>query len=216
VGAHGDAQIFSFHATKAFNTMEGGALVSRNPEIIRRSRAIRNFGQVRAADCDEPGINAKMMEVCALIGLEQLKTFDDVVRHRFKSTEMMRAGLMGLSGLSLTEVPSGQIPVWLYFPIVVDPERFGMNRDELAMALERENISVRKYFEMPCHHMAAYTAQRNIALPNTEWAAYNVLALPVYNDMTAEECNGITQAIREIHQQAGAVRGALELARCAN
>jgi dTDP-4-amino-4,6-dideoxy-D-glucose transaminase len=209
VGARGDAQIFSFHATKAFNTMEGGAIVSRDPKIISRAQALRNFGQMRGADCDEPGMNAKMMEICALIGIEQLKDFDAVVQHRFDSTEIMRSDLQGIAGLRLTEVPSGQLPVWLYFPIVIEPERYGMDRDHLALALDRENIQVRKYFEMPCHHMAAYKPQCHVVLPETERTAYNVLALPVFNDMTETEARGIAQAIREIHEQADLVVEAL-------
>jgi len=209
VGARGDAQIFSFHATKAFNTMEGGALVSRDPEIIRRARALRNFGQVRGADCDEPGINGKMMEISALIGIQQLKGFDTVVRHRFDCTEIMRSELEGIPGLSLTPVPPRQLPVWLYFPIVIDAVRFGLDRDQLASALERENIQVRKYFEMPCHHMAAYKEQRQVVLPETERAAYNVWARPVYNDMTEAEARAIGRAIRTIHQHADPIKESL-------
>jgi len=210
VGARGDAQIFSFHATKAFNTMEGGAVVSRDPDLIARAKALRNFGQVRGADCDEPGINAKMMEISALIGIEQLKNFDEVVAHRFASTEIMRRELEPIPGLSLTPVPTGQLPVWLYFPVVVDPRAFGMNRDLLARALERENIHVRRYFELPCHHLSCYADQRHVSLPETERVAYNVVALPVYNDMKSDECKLIAQAIREIHEQAESVKQALE------
>jgi len=209
VGRHGDAQMFSFHATKAFNTMEGGALVSRNPEIIRRAKAMRNFGQVGGADCDEPGVNAKMMEIAALIGSEQLKSFDAVVQHRFASSERMRAALKGVPGVTMTAVPPGQLPVWLYFPLVIDPERFGLDRNQLALALEQENIAVRKYFEMPCHHMKAYADQRHVTLPETERVAYNVVALPVYNNMTTAEADGIAQAIREIQLQSAAVAATL-------
>jgi len=205
IGARGDGQIFSFHATKAFNTMEGGALVSCNSKIVQRARVMRNFGQIRGADCDEPGLNAKMMEISALIGLEQFKHFDAIVQRRYDATEIMRSGLVGIPGLSLTSVPLGQLPVWLYFPIVVDPQHFGMDRNQLAIALERENIVVRKYFEMPCHHMTAYTEQREVVLPESERVANNVLALPVYNDMTETEAAGIAQAIREIHERASQV-----------
>lgn len=209
VGARGDAQIFSFHATKAFNTMEGGAVVSKNSELITRAKALRNFGQIRGADCDEPGINAKMMEISALIGIEQLKDFDEVVAHRFASTEIMRQELEGIPGLSLTPVPAGQMPVWLYFPVVVDPLTFGMGRDVLAQALERENIHVRRYFELPCHHLSCYAEQKHVSLAETQRVAYNVVALPVYNDMKPDECKLIAQAIREIHLQADRVRQVL-------
>jgi dTDP-4-amino-4,6-dideoxygalactose transaminase len=210
VGAFGDAQIFSFHATKAFSTMEGGCLASKDPELVRRARELRNFGQSRGADCDEPGMNAKMLEVCALIGIEQLKDFDGVVEHRARMARRMREGLAHLPGISLARVPDRQLPVWLYFPIVVERERFGLDRDQLALALEKENIFVRKYFELPCHHMRAYADQPRGPLPHTERIAYRVLSLPIYNDMSESECDCIVEAISALQSHAEAVRAALE------
>lgn len=209
IGARGDAQAFSFHATKPFTTMEGGCVVSRDAGLIARAAALRNFGQVRGADCDEPGLNAKMMEVCALIGLEQLRGFDEVAAHRLGCAHRLRDGLAGIPGLELTCPPEGQEPVWLYFPVVVDPPAFGMTRDVLAEALARDNIRVRKYFDIPCHHLAAYAAHRHVRLPETERVAANVLALPVYNDMTEAECAGIVEAVRAIRDHAGEVAALL-------
>lgn len=209
VGARGDAQAFSFHATKPFTTMEGGCVVSRDETLLHRAAALRNFGQVRGADCDEPGLNAKMMEVCALIGLEQLATFDTVVSHRVHCARMLRDGLGGIPGLELPVWPDGQDPVWLYFPVLVDPVAFGMTRDRLAEALGRENIRVRRYFDIPCHHLGAYAAHQQISLPETERVAGTVLALPVYNDMTEAEYAGIVEAIRVIRDHAGEVAAAL-------
>ena len=82
IGGFGDAQIFSFHATKAFNTMEGGCLCSNDKDLIEQARAIRNFGQVAGGDCLLPGLNGKMMEICAIIGIEQLKSFDAAAANR--------------------------------------------------------------------------------------------------------------------------------------
>ena len=93
VGGHGDAQIFSFHATKAFNTMEGGCLCSQDGALLDRARSIRNFGLVASGDSPFAGINGKMMEICALIGIEQLKTFDAAAAVRRRSAERMRRGL---------------------------------------------------------------------------------------------------------------------------
>ena len=93
IGGHGDAQIFSFHATKAFNTMEGGCLCSQDVALLDRARSIRNFGLVASGDSPFAGINGKMMEICALIGIEQLKTFDAAAAVRRRSAERMRRGL---------------------------------------------------------------------------------------------------------------------------
>ncbi len=208
IGTAGDAQIFSFHATKAMSTMEGGCLVSRDPEILRRARALRNFGQVDGARCDEPGLNAKMTEVCALIGIRQLETLDAVVRHRAACAQRLRQGLAGVPGLAFAEVPNRQLPVWLYFPLIVS-DAFGLDRNQLAAALEYENIYARKYFELPCHHLEAYAEYREDRLPETERVARSVLSLPVYNDMTETECDHLVQAITEIQAAAAEVRAAL-------
>jgi len=82
VGGFGDAQMLSFHATKAFATMEGGCICSHNDALLKRAKAIRNFGQDPVGDCDEAGINGKLTEVCALIGIEQLKAFETAARAR--------------------------------------------------------------------------------------------------------------------------------------
>jgi dTDP-4-amino-4,6-dideoxygalactose transaminase len=209
VGGYGDAQIFSFHATKAFTTMEGGCLSTHDGEILARARALRNFGQSAGADCDEPGFNAKLTEVCALIGIEQLKTFEHSAAVRRRAVELMREGLSGVPGLSIARAPRYQDPIWLYLPVVVDHREFGVDRDVLAAALEKENLFVRKYYSPPCHHLTAYRSAADQALPHSEASAYNVVALPVYNDMTAGECDGIAQAFAEIHHCAPKLARAL-------
>jgi dTDP-4-amino-4,6-dideoxygalactose transaminase len=200
VGRFGDAQIFSFHATKAFATMEGGCLCSHDPDMILRAQAIRNFGQGPDGDCREEGLNGKMTEVCALIGIEQLKTFDDASARRRRVADRMRHGLSQISGLTVGFAPASQEPIWLYLPVVIDPQGFGVDRDRAATLLEQQGLYVRKYYSPPCHHMAAYAAARAERLPITERVAYNVLALPVYNDMTDEEADGIIQAFRRVHR----------------
>jgi dTDP-4-amino-4,6-dideoxy-D-glucose transaminase len=206
IGGHGDAQIFSFHATKALPTMEGGCLCSHDPQLLERARKIRNFGQGADGDCDEPGLNGKLTEICALVGLEQLKNFEQEAMTRRRAVERMRAGLEQIPGVSLAQAPANQEPIWLYLPVVIDKHKFGINRDELAATLAKENLFVRKYYSPPCHHMTAYRGARNLSLPHTEATAYNVVALPVYNDMTNRECDGIVQVFCEVHQTASQIR----------
>ena len=131
------------------------------------------------------------------------------MEHRTHVAELYRRGLEGLRGVTLPQVPEGQQPVWLYFPIVLDPNEFGLDRDELAQALALENIHARKYFELPCHHMRAYSTGPRPHLPVTERIAYNVLALPVYNDMLDAEATLIVDAIAEAREAANEVRAVL-------
>ncbi len=202
VGGFADAQMFSFHATKAFSTMEGGCVCSHDPVLLARIKAMRNFGQVDGADCHEAGLNGKMLEISALIGLEQLRTFDQAIAIRRQAVERMRAGLSRIPGLLVGQEPAGVETNWLYLPIVVDARTFGLDREALASALEQHNVFVRKYYSPPCHHMTAYSAQKELKLAVTERIAYSVIALPVYNDMTNEECDLIIAAIEYVRQSA--------------
>jgi dTDP-4-amino-4,6-dideoxygalactose transaminase len=114
----------------------------------------------------------------------------------------MHEGLSKLPGLTVASAPPDQDPIWLYLPVFVDEGEFGLDRDDVAAALAKENLHVRKYYSPPCHHMRAYAASRDVALPRSETSAYSVLALPVYNDMTEKECDGIVQAFLEVHDAA--------------
>jgi dTDP-4-amino-4,6-dideoxygalactose transaminase len=205
-GDFGDAQIFSFHATKAFPIMEGGCLCSRDQGIFERARAIRNFGQRPDGDCAEPGLNGKLTEICALIGIEQFRTFEQAAERRRHAVLRMRSGLAGIPGVTVVEAPPNQEPIWLYLPVIIDAGAFGVDRDRVATLLEAQGLYVRKYYSPPCHHMSAYSAAREQRLPVTERTAYNVLALPVYNDMTDEECDAIVFALHETHRTAQGAR----------
>jgi dTDP-4-amino-4,6-dideoxygalactose transaminase len=199
VGGFGDAQIFSFHATKAFNTMEGGALASHDTALIEAARAIRNFGLEPSGDASHVGINGKMTEICALIGIEQLKVFERAASVRRRAADRIRAGLEGTQGLTIGRAPPNQSPIWLYLPVLVDPA-FGLDRDEVADALARENLFVRRYYSPACHQLSVY-AGPPVSLPHTERAAARVLALPIYNDMTDFECDGAIEAFRRVREE---------------
>jgi dTDP-4-amino-4,6-dideoxygalactose transaminase len=196
-GGFGDAQIFSFHATKAFNTMEGGCLCSNDKDLFEGARAIRNFGQGADGDCAIAGLNGKMMEICAIIGIEQLKAFDTAAATRRRCAKRISDGLKDIAGVSVARPPAGQEAIWLYLPVVIDPARFGCDRNEAANLLARRNLHVRKYYSPPCHQMSVYVQmRRQPSLPVSERIAGSVLAVPIYNDMTTEECDGIVEAFR--------------------
>lgn len=209
VGSFGSAQAFSFHATKPFTSMEGGCLVTRDPALRERAAVLRNFGQ-DGERCPEPGINGKMLEICALVGLENLKTLDQDIDHRGVLARRMHEGLREIPGLRFLRVPPGVKPSWLYFPVIVDPAITGLNRDQIAAALAAENLLVRKYFDQACHRMDAYAEKnRDLSLPLTEKVVENVFSLPIYNGMTAGECDLFIRATREILSRPEAVRNAL-------
>lgn len=194
VGRQCDGHMFSFHATKAFATMEGGCLSSTDERLLERARILRNFGQA-GADCILPGFNGKMMEVCALIGLEQLKTIEAAAAVRRRSAMRISEGLRRFQGLRVAEAPASQQPIWLYLPVLIGSVAGGLGRDAICDRLARENLFVRKYYSPACHQMSVYAAAR-VSLPISEMAAASVIALPIYNDMTDEECDGVVEAFR--------------------
>ena len=196
IGGEGDAQSFSFHATKAFTTMEGGCVASSNRELIDRAIALRNFGQ-QEGDCYEAGINAKMQEICALIGLEHLNGLNSALQRRSEVVRKYTEYFGCHEGFRTPKVPANQQPSWLYYPILVGAD-LGLNRDRLVEALAAENIYVRTYFDLPCHLMSAYKQEEPIDLPVTNSVADSVISLPVYNDMTNNECERIIEAIDRI------------------
>jgi dTDP-4-amino-4,6-dideoxyglucose len=204
VGGFGHAQIFSFHATKAFSTMEGGCVCSNDKAFMERVKNIRNFGLMANGDCEEPGFNGKMPEIAALIGIEQLKTFHEAAAVRRQAVARIRKGLENIPGLTVAQAPANQEPIWLYLPVIVDAAQYGLNRDQVAAVFEKENLFVRKYYSPPCHHLTTYK-QAGEVLPHTETAAYNVVALPVYNDMTEDECDGIVQAFVDAHRSSAQI-----------
>lgn len=209
IGGFGDAQIFSFHATKAFCTMEGGALSTNDTELLTKAEALRNFGQRNGRAWGAAGFNGKMPEVAAMIGRRQLRTFETARQRRLYVAGRYREGLEDLPGLTMARVPANQEPIWLYFPIRLDAKAFGLSRDEAAAALAADNILCRKYFDQPCHEMPAYEGCTKDPLLVTELWTSATLALPVYNDQTEEEIDYIIGRIRAIHFQAREVREAL-------
>ncbi|WP_043988843.1 DegT/DnrJ/EryC1/StrS family aminotransferase [Pectobacterium parmentieri] len=197
-GGFGDAQIFSFHATKSYNTIEGGCLCSHDAELIKRAEAIRNFGQDASGICVLPGLNGKMSELNAIIGLAQLPYLESQLTCRRQAASRLIAGMTSIPGLTPCLPPEGQSPVWQYLPIHVDAKRYGMNRNDLQHALHAQGIMVRCYYAPACHLMPAYAGKHQATLPQTEHLSACVLALPIYNDMTKEECELIITSLRAL------------------
>jgi dTDP-4-amino-4,6-dideoxygalactose transaminase len=180
IGRFGACEVLSFHATKAFNTMEGGAVVTNDDELAEAMRLMRNFGFVHYDKVIHPGTNGKMIEVCAAMGLSNLDTFSDVVRSNRRHHAAYEAALGDVPGLSVLAYDQPEFNSHHYIVLEVG-EHFAVSRDEVVAALHAENILARKYFWPGCHGMKPYCdlfPHAQLMLPNTQKVAKRVVVLP--------------------------------------
>lgn len=181
IGTFGDAEVFSFHATKCVNSFEGGAITTNDDELAKRLRLMRNFGFQGNDNVLSIGINAKMSEVCAAMGHTSLDAFDEFVTHNRKNAEAFTRSLAETPGIRLFEPCQTQSHNWQYVVALVDEHRLGLTRDQLVDVLSAENVLVRRYFYPGCHRIEPYRTMfpnAGDALPNTEDVCRNVLVLP--------------------------------------
>jgi dTDP-4-amino-4,6-dideoxygalactose transaminase len=196
---YGDLSILSFHATKAFNTFEGGAIVCPDAKMKQRIDYLKNFGFADEVTVMAPGINGKMNEVQAAFGLLQLKHADDAIKRRMNIDAIYREALAGVKGLRIFEYTPGATCNGSYFPIFVDRE-FPISRDALYFALRDKRVFGRRYFyplisSFPMYRGLASALSEN--LPVAETIAQQVLCLPIYPDLTSSEQQRVIQEIRE-------------------
>jgi dTDP-4-amino-4,6-dideoxygalactose transaminase len=212
VGSFGDAEVLSFHATKPFHTGEGGAVVTRNRELYERLCRIRNYGFENYLDCIELGLNGKLDELSAFIGVRLLDGFPELVAARRQVIAEYSRALQGIPGLSRPDVEPGATPSPSYFALLIDAQTFGLNALELNYALMAERIVTRCYFYPPVHQTTYYRRlfRSDVAhLPATDAAATSTLCLPLHAELSAETIATIAFAIRRSHEHAPAIRHAL-------
>ena len=190
----GDASMFSFHATKVFNTVEGGAVICRDPALKEQLDMMKNFGIPGADRIAYPGGNAKMSEFHAAMGLCNLRHLDEWLAGRKAVVERYRKNLSGIPGLTLSQEQAGVESNYAYFPVVFDGAKY--SRDEAAERLAAQGIFARKYFFPLTNHNEAYGfrgAETPIALHISE----RVLTLPLYPDLALEDVDRICGIITE-------------------
>lgn len=212
VGGFGLAEVLSFHATKIFPVGEGGAIVTNDDDLAGRLRLWRTFGDPGTENTRLPGLNGKMQEFNALIGLENLKVIDQHIAHRRAIADLIRAELANVPGIVFQAQRPYVFTNYQNFSVLIEAEQFGLNRDELFLALKAENINTRKYFYPPLHQHDAYLHVVQPAggdLNITERVAARVLCLPIYSNMTEHEARAMCVAIRRIQQHATQVKAAL-------
>lgn len=203
VGGFGLAEAFSFHATKFFNTFEGGAIVTNSDELAARIRLMKNFGFSGYDNVIYIGTNGKMTEICAAMGLTNLESLDDFVAANRRNYEAYRFGLSGIPGLSLIRYDSSEKCNYHYIVVEVDEGKAGLTRDELVQVLHAEKVLARRYFFPGCHRMEPYRSfypHARLLLPETEKLAHRVLLLPNGTAVSPAEievvCGIVDRAIR--------------------
>jgi dTDP-4-amino-4,6-dideoxygalactose transaminase len=196
---HGDLSVLSFHATKVFNTFEGGAIVCQDAKTKQRIDYLKNFGFADEVTIMAPGINGKMSEINAAFGLLQLKHVDVAIERRRRINDLYREQLSEVKGITCLQIPSNTVRNFSYFPILVEND-YPLSRDGLYSKLKESNIHARRYFyplisSMPMYRGLASANQKN--LPVAESIAMRILCLPIYPNLLAEEQSRIIDAIRE-------------------
>ena len=188
----GDASMFSFHATKVFNTIEGGAICHSDQALCDRLAQWRNFGIVDEEHVEYPGGNAKLNEFAAAMGICNLRHVDEEIAKRKAASERYWELLGGVPGLQLYRPAADITPNYAYMPIVIDPEVFGATRDEVSAALAREGISVRRYFYPLTSEYECYGGEEAIEkTPVAHWVSRNVLTLPMFADLEMADADRI-------------------------
>jgi len=195
---HGDLSILSFHATKVFTTFEGGAIISPDEKTKKRIDYLKNFGFVDEVTVVAPGINGKMNEFQAAVGLAQLKHIDHALDARRAIDERYREQLKDITGISCLPPPDSKRHNYSYFPLFVTPE-YRMSRDDLYNKLREEGIYARRYFyplisEFPMYRGLASSRGEN--LPVAHKVAAQVLCLPIFSDLSQDNQDKIISLIK--------------------
>jgi len=199
IGGFGDVEVFSCSPTKLFITVEGGVATTADDKLAAELRIARNYGNLPDYQCQSPGLNARMTEINALLGIEMLKNVDEMVKNRNEYVALYKKLLGKLPGIKFQKCTKGAFHSYKDFGILVDPKEFGVNRDVLSDALTKENVMTKKYFYPPVHMLEAYSGLADTDLLNTEYVTNNVLCLPIYSYMDKRLIEDICVAVERIH-----------------
>ena len=213
IGGFGDAEVFSFHATKFVNSLEGGAIVTNNDELARVARMMMNFGFVGFDDVRYVGMNAKMNEFSAAMGLTSFEAMEKFISINERNYQLYRKFLHGIPGVRLLEYRPGGRFNYQYLVADVAPQECPILRDRLLDVLWAENVIARRYFYPGVHRMEPYRTLFPDAaahLPNTERVCAGVLVLPTGEAMTPENIERVCEIIRLSVQNGGELTRLLE------
>lgn len=211
LGPQADAHVFSLSPTKLVIAGEGGIVATNDGELAGRVRMGREYGNSGNYDSAFAGINARLPEFNALMGLHSLRKLEAAASRRNEMASLYQEALAVVPGIGFQQVGRGNRNSYKDFSITVDALAFGLSRDDLALALEAENIDTRKYYDPPVHRQIAYAefASPGEMLDNTDLLAVRSLSLPMWSEMSDEIVLNICRAIGRIHEFASDVASAI-------
>jgi dTDP-4-amino-4,6-dideoxygalactose transaminase len=207
VGGFGDMEVFSFHATKFINAFEGGALTTNRADVADELRKARNFGFEGYDRVTTLGINGKMTEVCAAMGLTSLEALDDIVATNRRNHAAYSEGLAGIPGVRVLGYPAAEHNNYQYVVALVDSAEAGLTRDEIVELLHAERVLARRYFFPGCHRMAPYASEQPAArLPVTDRLSEQVMSLPTGTAVTTRDVEAVVDLIGDFVRMGSAIR----------
>lgn len=199
IGGFGNVEVFSFHATKFFNSFEGGVVTTNNDELAKKIRSMHNFGFAGLDLVTEIGTNGKMSEAAAAMGLTSLESLDDFIKVNQDNYRIYSQELSDLPGIKLIRYNEDERNNYQYIVVEINEELTGISRDLLVRVLHSENILARRYFYPGCHKMEPYRSyfpNAGLVLQETEKLNLSVLQLPTGTAVGQEEISKICQLIR--------------------
>ena len=196
IGSFGDVSCFSFHATKVFNTIEGGAVCYKDVSFGQELCRLKNFGIKNEEVVDGVGANAKMSEFCAAMGICNLRHIDDEIKKRKTVFDYYESRLLDVAGIRTRKIPNNVQSNYAYYPIVVDEKKFGKTRNEIHSIMQKNNIYTRKYFYPITNSFECYQGKFDVfKTPIALRISKRVLCLPMYSDLSVKEIDRIVSII---------------------
>jgi dTDP-4-amino-4,6-dideoxygalactose transaminase len=199
IGSFGSAEVFSFHATKFINSLEGGAVVTNDGELAEKIRLMKNFGFTFYDKVDYIGTNGKMNEISAAMGLTNLESMDEFIAVNYRNYRQYREELAGLAGVQILVYDEKEKCNYQYVVLVIDDSKTIVTRGELVEILHAENVLARRYFYPGCHQMEPYRSyfpHAGLLLPETEKLTQRVLCLPTGTGINADQVDRVCQILR--------------------
>lgn len=201
IGNYGYAEVFSFHATKFLNSLEGGAIVTNDPDLACKVRAMKDFGYDKTDKVGNIGINGKMNEISAAMGLTSLESLDRFVTANYRNYKRYQRELTGIPGVTLFNYDESEACNYQYIVLEFEEAETAISRDQMVAILTAENVLARRYFYPGCHRMEPYYSQDphvGLTLPETETLTRRVIALPTGTAIGRAEIDKICQIIRMV------------------
>jgi dTDP-4-amino-4,6-dideoxygalactose transaminase len=209
IGGFGTAEVFSLSPTKVVTAAEGGLVTTDDDSLADTLRIARDYGNPGSYDCEFAGLNARLSEVHAAVGLASLSGLEERVTVRNEIAELYRAELAHVPGVAFQRVDDADTSTYKDLTLIIEPDAFGIDAAALGRALAAESIDTRHYYSPPIHQQKAYREHAGAReLPITDALAARVISVPLHTDMPVGDVRRVAGAIIGIHQHASRVESA--------